>query len=71
MGNSTNAFVVNPLAAEESELTHCTTGHWGAWKDAEHQRIQLASAAWILGLAALSVMIVHMVLLARGRSTST
>jgi hypothetical protein len=71
MGNSTNAFVVNPLAAEESELTHCATGRWGAWKDEEHQRIQLASAAWILGLAALSIMILHLVLLARGRNFST
>jgi hypothetical protein len=71
LANSTNAFVVNPLAAEESELTHCATGRWGAWKDEADQRLQLASAAWILGLAALTIMTAHLVLLARGRSGST
>ena len=71
MGNSTNAFAVNPLAAEESELADCVTGRWGAWKNEADQRLQLASAAWILGLAALTVMTLHLFLLARGRSAST
>ncbi|MCL4177287.1 MAG: BatA domain-containing protein [Verrucomicrobia bacterium] len=64
LGTATNAFVVNPLAADESALTGCATGRWGGWKDEEAQRRQLASAVWIFGLAALAIMVVHLVLLA-------
>jgi hypothetical protein len=64
MATATNAFVVNTLAADESSLAACSTGLWGAWKDDADQRIQVASAVWMFGLAALAIMTVHLLLLA-------
>src|SRR6185437_12003392 len=38
MGQSTNSFAVNPLAADESDLQTCAMGQWGSWEaDAEHR----------------------------------
>ncbi len=70
MGTGTSEFVVNTLAAEESSLQDCVTGRWGAWKDEGEQRLQVASAAWMFGLAALGILTLHLVLSAPRKPVS-
>ncbi len=66
-GTSTNRFAVNPLAADESDLSRCTTGQWGAWSEETERRFQETSAVWIFGLAALAILVTHLYLLAAGK----
>ncbi|MEJ0091557.1 MAG: hypothetical protein WDM80_17650 [Limisphaerales bacterium] len=49
------AFAVNPLAADESDLSACVTGQWGAWGTNSERRMEEASLVWDFGLAALSL----------------
>lgn len=69
MGQSTNAFAVNPLAAEESDLSGCSIGKWGQWREDAERRFEEASIVWVVALAALVVMTTHLFLLARGKAT--
>jgi hypothetical protein len=67
MGRTTNRFAVNPLAADESDLSACTTGQWGAWGTDSERRLEEASLVWIFGLAALGLLTLHLYLLATGK----
>jgi hypothetical protein len=66
-GPSTNRFAVNPLAADESDLSRCATGQWGVWSEATERRLEETSAVWIFGLAALAILVTHLYLLATGK----
>jgi hypothetical protein len=66
-GASTNFFAVNPLAADESDLTTCATGQWGAWQHDTEQRQEQSPMAWIFALVALGVLTAHLYLLAAGK----
>jgi hypothetical protein len=67
MGPTTNRFAVNPLAADESDLSACVAGHWGAWGSDSERRLVEASLVWIFGLAALGLLALHLYLLAAGK----
>jgi hypothetical protein len=67
MGTVTNRFCVNALAADESDLTGCVSGHWGAWGEATEQRLVEASAVWFFGLLGLGALAAHLFLLATGK----
>jgi hypothetical protein len=67
MGQYTNKFAVNALAAEESDLTGCVAGEWGKWSNDEERRYEEASVSWIFGLGALALMVMHLGLLATGK----
>jgi hypothetical protein len=67
MGPTTNSFAVNPLAADESDLSACVTGQWGAWGGDSERRLEDASLVWIFGLAALALLTLHLYLLAAGK----
>lgn len=64
MGSETNQLSVNPLAADESDLSQCATGQWGKWSDDPSQRLVETSAVWIFGLLALAVLTGHLYLVA-------
>jgi hypothetical protein len=67
MGTATNSFAVNPLAADESDISTCAAGQWGGWvEDAESRYAQLPMA-WIFALGALGVLTAHLCLLAAGK----
>jgi hypothetical protein len=70
MGAAKYLFSVNPLAAEESDLSMCITGSWGEWKDEELRRFEYASVLWLLVLGALAVMVSHLMLIARGKGVA-
>jgi hypothetical protein len=67
MGNTTNQFSVNALAADKSDLTGCVTGQWGSWGEATERRLVEASAVWVFGLFGLGLLVTHLFLLATGR----
>ncbi|MEI9864626.1 MAG: VWA domain-containing protein [Limisphaerales bacterium] len=67
MGPVTNSFVVNPLAADESDLSACVTGQWGAWGSDSERRMEEASLVWMFALAALGLLTLHLYLLAAGK----
>jgi hypothetical protein len=67
MGQLTNTFAVNPLAAEESDLSACITGQWGEWREDAEQRFEERSVVWMIGLLALAVMVAHLGLIAVGK----
>jgi hypothetical protein len=67
MGPVTNCFAVNPLAAEESDLSGCVSGQWGAWSEDAQRRFEETSAVWMFGLAALALLTAHLYLLATGK----
>ena len=69
MGPVTNRFAVNPLAAEESDLSRCASGQWGAWSEDPQRRFEETSAMWVFGLAALALLTAHLYLLAAGKGT--
>jgi hypothetical protein len=66
-GAVTNRFAVNPLAADESDLSRCATGQWGAWGEETERRFEETSAVWMFGLAALAILVTHLYLLAAGK----
>jgi hypothetical protein len=67
MGAAELSFSVNPLAADESDLSARATGHWGEWQDEDLRRYEYASVLWMFVLGALAVMVCHLVLIARGK----
>jgi hypothetical protein len=67
MGQSTNFFAVNPLAADESNLRMCTTGQWGDWDAGIERRYEQSPMAWIFALGALGLLTAHLWLLAAGK----
>jgi hypothetical protein len=67
MDRTTNSFSVNPLAANESDLSACVTGQWGAWGNDSERRLEEASLVWIFTLAALGLLTLHLYLLAAGK----
>jgi hypothetical protein len=60
-------FSVNALAADESDLSACLTGKWGAWSEDTQRRLEEASAVWIFGLLAAAVLAAHLYLIASGK----
>ncbi len=69
LGSSTNSFAVNPLAADESDLSACASGHWGAWGEAAEVRLEEASTVWIFGLLALALLAAHLYLVAAAKGS--
>ena len=69
MGSVTNRFAVNALAAEESDLSRCASGQWGAWAEDTQRQLAETSAVWIFGLVALALLTAHLYLLAAGKGT--
>jgi hypothetical protein len=64
------SFAVNALAADESDLSGCTSGRWGDWLDETSLRLEYQSIAWILLLLVVAIVTVHLLLVARGRGRS-
>ena len=62
MGTVTNQFSVNALAADESDLSACASGKWGAWSEVTERRLEETSAVWIFGLVALALLAAHLYL---------
>lgn len=69
-GATTNQFSVNPIAADESDLSSCTTGQWGKWSEDAERRIVESSAVWIFGLLALALLTTHLYLVANAKGGS-
>jgi hypothetical protein len=67
VGLTTNRFAVNPLSADESDLSANVTGQWGAWGTDTERRMAEASLVWVFGLAALGLLALHLYLLAAGK----
>jgi hypothetical protein len=67
LGPVTNAFVVNPLAADESDLTACVNGQWGTWGETTERRMEESSVVWIFGLLAAALLVAHLFLLTTGK----
>jgi hypothetical protein len=59
-------FAANALQREESDLTPTASGHWGNWANSTGLRWEYRSVAWVLLLLALSALVVHACLIARG-----
>jgi hypothetical protein len=70
MGQTTNTFAVNALAADESDMASCASGQWGQWREDSERRFEEASVTWMFGLGALALMAVHLFLLARGKAAA-
>jgi hypothetical protein len=70
MGKSTNSFSVNPLTADESDLSTCATGQWGTWSSKAEERFEQTPMAWIFALVALGILTLHLCLLAIGKGGS-
>jgi hypothetical protein len=64
MGATTTQFAANPLSADQSDLSPCATGKWGAWDETTEFRLEETSAVWILGLLALALLWGHLFLMA-------
>jgi hypothetical protein len=69
-GGNTNAFSVNALAADESDLQKSVSGEWGAWKTDLSRRYEQSPMAWIFALCALGLLSLHLCLLGTGRGGS-
>ena len=67
MGAVTNAFSVNVLAADESNLQSRRSGQWGAWKSDPEQRYEQSPMAWIFALVALGILTAHLWLVSTGK----
>jgi hypothetical protein len=67
MGQATNSFAVNSLAAEESNLQACQTGQWGTWRADADRRFEQSPMAWIFALAALGLLTAHLWFLSGGK----
>jgi Aerotolerance regulator N-terminal len=66
-GDQQYAFAVNALNREESNLTHCGSGRWGEWSEPSAGTSAAHSASWILLLAAVTVLALHLWLVAGKR----
>ena len=60
-GGRTDRWVVNALAAEESDLRRAASGRWGDWKDDGAARWESRNAAWVLLLLAAAGLVLHLV----------
>jgi hypothetical protein len=67
MGQSTNSFVVNALAADESDLQRCVSGQWGNWDGGAEVRYEQSPMGWLFALGALGLLSAHLWLLASGK----
>ena len=67
MGRETNQLSVNALAADESDLSACTTGQFGQWSEGTERRLEQSSVMWIFGLLALALLSAHLYLLAAAK----
>jgi hypothetical protein len=70
--DETHRFAVNALTREESDLTDRGEGKAGDWLDETTLRLEYRSVAWVLLLALLGVVTLHLWLVARagGRSAT-
>ncbi|MEI9960734.1 MAG: VWA domain-containing protein [Limisphaerales bacterium] len=66
-GQATNRLAVNPFVADESDLSACVTGQWGAWSNDNEHRFQESPLAWIFGLITLALLTTHLYLLTSGK----
>lgn len=64
---ATNAFSVNVLAADESNLQSLKSGEWGGWKSDPERRYEQSPLAWLFALLALGVLTAHLWLVAAGK----
>ncbi|HEX5400326.1 MAG TPA: VWA domain-containing protein [Verrucomicrobiae bacterium] len=69
-GQATNSFSVNALAADESDLSSCTSGQWGSWSEDTEQRLVEASTVWIFGVLALGLLCAHLYLVATSKGAT-
>ena len=67
VGQATNRFSVNALAADKSDLSACASGQWGKWSEDTERRLEEASAVWIFGLLALALLTTHLYLVATAK----
>jgi hypothetical protein len=67
LGTQTNSLAVNPLVADESDLSNCATGRWGQWSEPVGLQMQEASVVWVFGLLALGLLTLHLWLIASGK----
>ena len=70
VGQATNRFSVNALAADKSDLSACASGQWGKWSEDTERRLEEASAVWIFGLLALALLTTHLYLVATAKGGS-
>jgi len=70
MGQTTNRFSVNAIAASESDLSACASGQWGKWSEDTERRLEETSAVWIFGLLALVLLTTHLYLVATAKGGS-
>lgn len=68
LGGRTESFAANALAPGESDLRQAATGRWGKWLQTEATLAAYRSVAWLLMVAALGVLVVHLALAGRARS---
>jgi hypothetical protein len=67
LGRETNQLSVNALAADESDLSACTTGQFGKWSEGTERHLEQSSVMWIFGLLALALLTAHLYLLAAAK----
>ncbi len=67
IGRVTNSLAVNLLTADESNLSACKTGTWGTWREDAERQLGESSLVWVVVLAALIGLVVHLFLLATGK----
>jgi hypothetical protein len=60
-------LAANVLSRDESDLTGCAAGRWGDWRDETSLRLEYRSLSWLALLLVLTVLTVHLALMARGR----
>ncbi len=60
------SVAANALARDESDLSGAASGRWGDWLDETSLRLEYQSVSWVLLLAALVVVTLHLVLVVRG-----
>ena len=65
-GGETSHFAVSACSAEESDLKLSVTGKWGEWVEDAVAPPGIVSLRWLLCLAALAVLAVHLYLATRG-----
>ena len=66
LGGKRHAFFANVLAASESDLSTCSSGSWGDWRQVRATQRRYGETAWIFLLLALACLLLHQRLIARG-----
>ena len=64
-GESMFSFTSNVLCREESDLAGCDSGFWGNWSKDRVFSWEYRNIAWIFLLAAMALLTIHMLLVAR------